>query len=65
MNIANMSERKSNVERKARFLEKMKKVLFCTCVSVGGAVLLVALYQLLEVLLIGAILFVAWFFPKK
>ena len=65
--IAN--ERKAkNTARKEKFLKVLKNVLIWTGVIIGGAVLLVALYQILQVLFVGAILLIAWLgpvFPRR
>lgn len=65
--IAN--ERKANKSvRKEKFLKVLKNILIWTGVIIGGAVLLVALYQILQVLFVGAILLIAWLgpvFPRR
>ena len=63
------TERKINTTaRKEKILNICKKVLIWTGIIVGGAVLLVALYQILQVLFVGAILLIAWLgpvFPRR
>ena len=65
--IAN--ERKTNnTARKEKFLKVLKNILIWTGIIIGGAVLLVALYQILQVLFVGAILLIAWLgpvFPRR
>lgn len=65
--IAN--ERKANKSvRKEKALNILKNILIWTGVIIGGAVLLVALYQILQVLFVGAILLIAWLgpvFPRR
>ena len=61
------TERKINKSaRKEKILNICKKIW--TGIIVGGAVLLVALYQILQVLFVGAILLIAWLgpvFPRR
>ena len=63
------SERKiTNTARKEKFLKVLKNILIWTGVIIGGAVLLVALYQILKFLFVGAILLIAWLgpvFPRR
>ena len=63
------SERKANnTARKEKFLKVLKNILIWTGVIIGGAVLLVALYQILKFLFVGAILLIAWLgpvFPRR
>ena len=63
------SERKiTNTARKEKFLKVLKNILIWTSVIIGGAVLLVALYQILQFLFVGAILLIAWLgpvFPRR
>ena len=63
------NERKANdTARKQKLLKTLKNILFLTGVIIGGAVLLVALYQILQVLFVGAILLIAWLgpvFPRR
>lgn len=63
------SERKANnTTRKEKILKVLKNILIWTGVIIGGAVLLVALYQILQVLFVGAILLIAWLgpvFPRR
>lgn len=65
----NSTERKINKSaRKEKILNICKKVLIWTGIIVGGAVLLVALYQISQVLFVGAILLIAWLgpvFPRR
>lgn len=69
MNTATVTERKIDKSaRKEKFLKVLKNILIWTGVIIGGAVLLVALYQILEVLFVGAILLIAWLgpvFPRR
>ena len=62
-------ERKvSNSARKEKFLKVLKNILVWSGIIIGGAVLLVALYQILQVLFVGAILLIAWLgpiFPRR
>lgn len=60
--IAN--ERKAkNTAKKEKALKILKKILIWSVVIIGGAFLLVALYQILQVLFVGAILLIAWLGP--
>lgn len=60
--IAN--ERKAkNIAKKEKALKILKKILIWAVVIIGGAFLLVALYQILQVLFVGAILLIAWLGP--
>ena len=63
------SERKiTNTARKEKILKVLKNILIWTSVIIGGAVLLVALYQILKFLFVGAILLIAWLgpvFPRR
>ena len=63
------SERKiTNTARKEKILKVLKNILIWTSVIIGGAVLLVVLYQILKFLFVGAILLIAWLgpvFPRR
>lgn len=63
------TERKINKSaRKEKILNVLKNILIWTGIIIGGAVLLVALYQILEFLFVGAILLIAWLgpvFPRR
>ena len=60
--IAN--ERKAkNTAKKEKALKILKKILIWAVVIIGGAFLFVALYQILLVLFVGAILLIAWLGP--
>lgn len=60
--IAN--ERKAkNTAKKEKALKILKNILIWAVVIIGGAFLLVALYQILQVLFVGAILLIAWLGP--
>ena len=66
MNTATVNERKVNKSaRTEKILDVCKKVLIWTGIIIGGAVLLVALYQILKFLFVGALLFIAWLCPKR
>lgn len=66
MNTTIVTERKVNESaRKEKILDVCKKVLIWTGIIIGGAVLLVALYQILKFLFVGALLFIAWLCPKR
>lgn len=69
MSTITANERKTNnAIRKEKFLKTLKNILIWTGVIIGGAVLLVALYQILQVLFVGAILLIAWLgpvFPRR
>ena len=66
MNTATVNERKVNKSaRKEKILDICKKALIWTGIIIGGAVLLVALYQILKFLFVGALLFIAWLCPKR
>lgn len=61
---ATANERKANnTARKGKILKALKKVLFWTGAVIGGVFLLMALYQILQVLFVGAILLIAWLCP--
>ena len=60
------TERKINKSaRKEKILNVLKNILIWTGIIIGGAVLLVALYQILKFLFVGAILLIAWLCPKR
>lgn len=63
------TERKINKSaRKEKILNVLKNILIWTGIIIGGAVLLVALYQILKFLFVGAILLIAWLgpvFPRR
>ena len=63
------TERKiSKSARKDKILNVLKNILIWTGIIIGGAVLLVALYQILKFLFVGAILLIAWLgpvFPRR
>lgn len=64
MNTATVTERKNNnAARKAKIINIVKKVLLYTGIAIGGIFLLVALYQILQFLFVGAILLIAWLGP--
>lgn len=52
-------------EKKAKIINTAKKVLLYTGVAVGCVVLAVALYQILQVLFVGAILLGAFLLPGR
>ena len=58
----------NNVVCKEKFLKTLKNILIWSVGIIGGAVLLVALYQILQFLFVGAILLIAWLgpvFPRR
>jgi cell division protein FtsL len=66
MNAINTNERKTdNSIRKSKFWSTLKKVLLYTLAAVAVVVVLAVLYQILEFLFVGAILFLAWICPKR
>ena len=66
MNTATVNERKVNKSaRKEKILNVLKNILIWTGIIIGGAVLLVALYQILKFLFVAALLFIAWLCPKR
>lgn len=66
MNAINKNERKTdNSIRKSKFLSTLKKVLLYTVAAVAVVLVLAVLYQILEFLFVGAILFLAWICPKR
>ena len=66
MNAINKNERKADKSiRKSKFWNTLKKVLLYTVVAVVVVVVLAILYQILEFLFVGAILFLAWICPKR
>ena len=66
MNAINTNERKAdNSIRKSKFSSTLKKVLLYTVATVAVMLILIVLYQILEFLFVGAILFLAWICPKR
>lgn len=66
MNAINTNERKTdNAIRKSKFLSTLKKVLLYTVAAVAVVLVLAVLYQILEFLFVGVILFLAWICPKR
>ena len=66
MNAINTNEKKTdNSIRKSKFWSTLKKVLLYTLAAVAVVVILAVLYQILEFLFVGAILFLAWICPKR
>ena len=66
MNAATVNERKVNKSaRKEKILNVLKNILIWTGIIIGGAVLLVALYQILKLFFVGAILLIAWLGPVR
>ena len=66
MNAINTNERKAdNSIRKSKFWSTLKKVLLYTVAAVAVVLILAVLYQILEFLFVGAILFLAWICPKR
>ena len=66
MNAINTGERKAdNSVRKNKFWSTLKKVLLYTIAAVAVVVGLAILYQILEFLFVGVILFLAWICPKR
>ena len=66
MNAINTNERKAdNSIRKSKFWSTLKKVLLYTVAAVAVVLILAVLYQVLEFLFVGAILFFAWICPKR
>ena len=66
MNAINTNEGKAdNAIRKNKFWSTLKKVLLYTVAAVAVVLVLVVLYQILEFLFVGAILFLAWICPKR
>ena len=66
MNAINTNERKAdNSIRKSKFWSTLKKVLLYTVAAVAVVIILAVLYQILEFLFVGAILFLAWICPKR
>ena len=66
MNAINTDERKAdNVVRKNKFWSTLKKVLLYMLGAVAVVVGLAILYQILEFLFVGVILFLAWICPKR
>ena len=66
MNAINTNERKTdNSIRKSKFWSTLKKVLLYTLAAVAVVVVLAVLYQILEFLFVGAILFLARICPKR
>ena len=66
MNAINTNKSKSdNSANKNKFLSTLKKVLLYMLGAVAVVVGLAILYQILEFLFVGVILFLAWICPKR
>lgn len=65
MNAVNTNENKNKSVDKSKFWNALKKVLLWSGIIIGGGFLLVALYQILQVLFVAAVLFIAWICPKR
>ncbi len=66
MNAININERKADKSiLKSKFCSTLKKVLLYTVAAVAVVLILAVLYQILEFLFVGAILFLAWLCPKR
>lgn len=56
---------KSNNKPKSKFLDTLLKVLMWIGIIAGAILLLVALYQIIKVVFVAVLLFLAWIFPKR
>lgn len=66
MSAINTNERKADKSiLKSKFCSNLKKVLLYTVSAVAVVLILAVLYQILEFLFVGAILFLAWICPKR
>lgn len=66
MNAINTNKKRAdNSIRKSKFWSTLKKVLLYTVAAVAVVLILAVLYQILEFLFVGAILFLAWICPKR
>ena len=66
MNTVTTMENTSNQSaRKKKFITTLSKILLFTGIAIGGAVLLVALYQIIQYLFVAALLFIAWLCPRR
>lgn len=65
MRIANNSRRAYSFRKIRSFFAGLKKILIYAAVGFGVLCVLALLYQALKVLLIGAILLLAWIRPKR
>ena len=59
------ANKKSTKKPINKFLDTALKVLMWIGIIAGAALVLVALYQILKFLFVGALLFIAWLFPKR
>lgn len=66
MSVISTNEKKTRTSiRKEKIIRTVKKGLLYTGIAIGGVVLLVALYQILQVLFVGAILLAAYLAPRR
>ena len=66
MNVINNDERKAEDSvRQGKALNILKKILLYTVAAISVVVVLAVLYQVLEFLFVGAILFFEWICPKR
>ena len=66
MNVINNNERKAEDSvRQGKALNILKKILLYTVAAISVVVVLAVLYQVLEFLFVGVILFFAWICPKR
>ena len=65
MNAVNTNENKTKSVDKSKFRNALKKILLWGGIIIGGGILLVALYQILQVLFVAVVLFIAWICPKR
>lgn len=66
MNAINNNERKADASaHQEKNLNILKKILLYTVAAIAVVFVLAVLYQILEFLFVGAILFLAWICPKR
>ena len=66
MNNATVTEIKADkATKKEKFISVLAKILVYIGIAIGGIVLLIALYQIVQYLFVGALLFIAWSGPVR
>ena len=63
--INNSSQQTATSQKTKKLLNALKKGLLYLGAIIGGLLLLVCLYKVLEFLFVAAILFIAWICPKR
>ena len=66
MNNVTVTEKQADkAAKKGKVISALTKILLYAGIAVGGIVLLVALYQIVQYLFVGALLLIAWLGPGK